>query len=95
LLQGKASKTKGLQGNKLAFPWIPLAESGLFNGLRRIQIKNFPVLPKTRPGCKKQGGRLLEAVGIHMPAAFAGRVCPWADLNRDFGLTQTNVAARR
>jgi hypothetical protein len=23
------------------FPWIPLAESGLFKGLQRIQIKNL------------------------------------------------------
>jgi hypothetical protein len=29
------------QGKKLGFPWIPLAELGLFNGLRRIQIKIF------------------------------------------------------
>jgi hypothetical protein len=29
------------QAKKLGFPWIPLAESGLFNGLRRIQIKIF------------------------------------------------------
>jgi len=28
-----------MQGKKLAFPWIPLVESGLFNGLQRIQIK--------------------------------------------------------
>jgi hypothetical protein len=25
----------------LGFPWIPLAESGLFNGLQRIQVKKF------------------------------------------------------
>jgi hypothetical protein len=30
-----------MQGKKLAFPCIPLAESGLINGLRRIQVKNF------------------------------------------------------
>jgi hypothetical protein len=29
------------QGKRLGFPWIPLAESGLFNGLWRIQIKIF------------------------------------------------------
>jgi hypothetical protein len=28
-----------MQGKELAFPWIPLVESGLFNGLQRIQIK--------------------------------------------------------
>src|SRR5271169_4345848 len=41
--QINASKTKEMQAKKLAFPWIPLAESGLFNGLQRIQIKkSFP-----------------------------------------------------
>jgi hypothetical protein len=35
----------------LGFPWIPLAESGLFNGLQRIQIKNLSALslPEKRP----------------------------------------------
>jgi hypothetical protein len=70
LLQAKARKTKGIQIKKLAFPWIPLAESGLFNELRRIQIKKSATLPKTRPGCKKQAHRLVEAVGIRTPAAF-------------------------
>jgi hypothetical protein len=35
-------KTKENQAKKLGFPWIPLAESGLFNALQRFQIKNFP-----------------------------------------------------
>jgi hypothetical protein len=35
------AKTKQIQIKLLGFPWIPLAESGLFNGLQRIQIKNF------------------------------------------------------
>jgi hypothetical protein len=34
-------KTKQNQGKKLGFPWIPLANSGLFNALRGIQIKNL------------------------------------------------------
>jgi hypothetical protein len=38
-----ANKTKEIQAKKLAFPWIPLVESGLFNGLQRIQIKNLLV----------------------------------------------------
>jgi hypothetical protein len=33
------NKSKEIQGKRLGFPWIPLAESGLINGLRRIQIK--------------------------------------------------------
>jgi hypothetical protein len=30
---------KEIQGKFLAFPWIPLAESGLFNGLQRKNKK--------------------------------------------------------
>jgi hypothetical protein len=37
-----ASKSKGIQGKKLVFPWIPLVESGLFNGLQRKKIKKSP-----------------------------------------------------
>jgi hypothetical protein len=35
------AKSKEIQIKLLVFPWIPLADSGLFNGLQRIQIKNF------------------------------------------------------
>jgi hypothetical protein len=35
----RARKSKENQGKSLALPWIPLAELGLFKGLRRIQIK--------------------------------------------------------
>jgi hypothetical protein len=43
-MQANPNKTKEFQGKKLGFPWIPLAESGLFNGLRRIQAKkSFPL----------------------------------------------------
>jgi hypothetical protein len=38
--QTKPNKSKENQGKRLGFPWIPLAELGLFKGLRRIQIKN-------------------------------------------------------
>jgi hypothetical protein len=37
-----ASKCKEIQGKKLAFPWIPLAESGLFKGSQRKKQKNPP-----------------------------------------------------
>jgi hypothetical protein len=40
--QEKPRKSKEVQGKSLAFPWIPLAEMGLFNGLQRIQIKKSP-----------------------------------------------------
>jgi hypothetical protein len=35
----RANKSKENQGKSLAFPWIPLAESGLFNQLREKKIK--------------------------------------------------------
>jgi hypothetical protein len=43
-------KSKEIQAKRLAFPWIPLVESGLFNGLQRIQIKksNFEIFTKPR-----------------------------------------------
>jgi hypothetical protein len=44
-----ANKSKEIQAKKLAFPWIPLVESGLFNGLQRIQIKNLLVDIFTKP----------------------------------------------
>jgi hypothetical protein len=34
-----ANKSKKIQGKLLVFPWIPLAESGLFKGLREKKIK--------------------------------------------------------
>jgi hypothetical protein len=39
--QANPNESKENQGKILAFPWIPLAESGLFNGLQRKKIKNF------------------------------------------------------
>jgi hypothetical protein len=39
------NKTKGIQGKRLGLPWIPLADSGLFNELQRKKIKNL-ALPR-------------------------------------------------
>jgi hypothetical protein len=38
-LQGNARKSKEIQAKKLAFPCFSLAETGLFNGLQRVQTK--------------------------------------------------------
>jgi hypothetical protein len=43
-MQIKPSKSKEMQIKKLAFPWIPLVELGLFKGLWRIQVKNSSFL---------------------------------------------------
>jgi hypothetical protein len=51
LRQINPSKTKEFQGKKLGFPWIPSADSGLFNGLRRIQIKK--ILSLFQPGAER------------------------------------------
>jgi hypothetical protein len=40
-MQIKPRKTKQIQGKVLGFPWIPFADSGLFNELQRIQIKKI------------------------------------------------------
>jgi hypothetical protein len=42
-MQIKPRKSKEIQIKRLAFPWIPLVESGPFKGLRRIQIEKFRV----------------------------------------------------
>jgi hypothetical protein len=56
-----------MQEKKLAFPFFSFAESGLFKGLRRIQIeKSF--LPPTRvPGCERNMRKGIPA--LHFPAA--------------------------
>jgi hypothetical protein len=40
-MQIKPRKAKQIQGKVLGFPWIPLADLGLFNELQRIQIKKI------------------------------------------------------
>jgi hypothetical protein len=40
-MQIKPRKTKQIQEKVLGFSWIPFADSGLFNGLQRIQIKKI------------------------------------------------------
>jgi hypothetical protein len=39
--QDNPNESKENQGKSLAFPWIPLAESGLSNGLQRIPNKKI------------------------------------------------------
>src|ERR1700729_4490333 len=47
-------KTKQNQGKKLGFPWIPLADSGLFNALRGIQVKKSYPLSTRVSGCTRK-----------------------------------------
>jgi hypothetical protein len=44
-------ETKENQAKKLGFPWIPLAESGLFNALQGFQIKKFSSVSTRVSGC--------------------------------------------
>ena len=46
-----ARKSKENQGKRLGFPWIPLAELGLFNGLQRIQTKKSAARSTRLRGC--------------------------------------------
>jgi hypothetical protein len=41
-IQENPRKTKEIQIKRLGFPWIRLAETGLFNGLQPKKIKIFP-----------------------------------------------------
>ena len=55
--QGSKSskKIQKNQGKKLAFPCFPLAESGLFNGLQRIQVKKSGRASTRVSGCEQNG----------------------------------------
>jgi hypothetical protein len=48
------------QEERLGFPWIPLAESGLFNELRRIQTKKFFPLAASASSLSKGCGPLTK-----------------------------------
>jgi hypothetical protein len=54
--ESTVSKSKENQGKRLAFPCIPLAESGLFNGLWRIQIKKSAADSTRLSGCARTLG---------------------------------------
>jgi len=87
-----ASKTKGIQGKRLAFPWIPLAESGLFSGLQRIQIKNaspqvFTKIGRNIPLFLRSRGSLAAPDG---PEKYSTH----SDFRKDNALS-TNIARRR
>jgi hypothetical protein len=72
-IQINPRKSKEIQIKKLGFPWIPLAESGLFNGLQRIQIKkSFPVshcISNVTTACRL----LLRAGLLAGPELHSGR----------------------
>jgi hypothetical protein len=57
----------------LAFPWTSLAESGLFNGLQPIQIKNL--FPFQRLREMSQGSRSRQRLSLFLFAA--GRLAPY------------------
>jgi hypothetical protein len=48
-----ARKSKENQGKRLGFPWIALAELGLFKGLQRIQIKKSAANSTRLGGCAR------------------------------------------
>jgi hypothetical protein len=66
-MQIKPNESKQKSLHFLAFPWISLAELGLFNALRRIQIKKSYFLATRVLGCAKRPRTLLLSV-----TAFGG-----------------------
>jgi hypothetical protein len=90
-MQANPSKTKGIQGKKLGFPWIPLAESGLFNGLHRIQAKKS--LPLSHCGqtitdrVSRDFAGVTASGGANRRPALVGRI----KISTDPGFQQTNA----
>ena len=91
------SRTKQNQAKLLGFVWFYSSESGLFNELRRIQIRNFCPASRSRSGCGRKSqptrsphsrlrGRWLSAaflVAEHHSAVF----CSWQDKVINSGIT--------
>jgi hypothetical protein len=65
-----ASQSKENQGKRLGFPWIPLAELGLFKGLQRIQIKKSAA-NSTRLASPRLGGCARTPVLNATPPSLA------------------------
>src|SRR5260370_41341047 len=71
-VQGKAKKN---QGKILAFPCISLVESGLFKGLRRIQIKKSGALStRLQVACRASDGHPVGRLVLPLLARL-GRAC--------------------
>jgi hypothetical protein len=58
------------QGKKLAFPCFSLAESGLFKGLQRIQIKNLAVLPLASRVVSKTDQRRKRPLFLNIKVSY-------------------------
>jgi predicted amino acid racemase len=65
--QENPNESKENQGKILAFPWIPSAESGLFNGLQRKKIKNFFSGFTRATGCGQSPKPLTRAASRGRP----------------------------
>jgi hypothetical protein len=63
------AKPKESKKKSLHFPWISVAESSLFNALRRIQIKKSYFLATRVLGCAK---RLERSFSPTLPPAGGG-----------------------
>ncbi len=85
-------QSKENQGKILAFPWILLAESGLFNGLQRIQIKNFLGGLTRVAGC----GRASQTANSHWAPRWSLAELPTGVYDScDFCLIQVKLASSR
>jgi hypothetical protein len=86
-------KQMKINENKIAFfTYVYFFESGLFNGLHRIQIEFFLALSGTRSGCigaERTLPSLRGAVGGLSAIEFGIAV----DLNQDFGFAQEIAGA--
>jgi hypothetical protein len=66
----------------LAFTNVYFSESGLFNGLRPIQIKKFPAFPNSLPGCET-APPLRSLLNRQHSTRLAERLAPPPGVNPD------------
>jgi hypothetical protein len=60
-----------MKAKLLSFVFMSFSESGLFNGLRPIQIKNFPFVSARVPGCGRQPGPMVIGARSSSPSIIA------------------------
>jgi hypothetical protein len=88
------NKTKSYQMKSLGFPWIPLADSGLFKGLRRIQTNFFfsrrlQIQYAPRVWLARRLGISIAAAGlIHVRAIVLGILVFRKEMSKNFGMVK-------
>jgi hypothetical protein len=78
-MKENASKRKEMKAKLFLFTFVYFCQLGLFNGLRRIQIKKFASLFETNAKCAKRMPRFFSS---NIASASAGIPGTWKDIAR-------------